>query len=217
MRDLRGEYLPRGPRSVPTAAITAHDLLSGHQRLALRVEVQRVALAMPEVVALDVLRRRRSAALAAAARAWRSDPSLPVLPRLVLVVRGVTDQALPAVLQSEEMIYYVSGKFGSRKGVDVGSITPHPSGLPHGPQPGLAENGMHEISELTVMCDTFHPLKLSTFARDLDDGRYGTRGTGRRRKVRTSTRRTTPPARASHRTMTVGTRVRQARARSQKQ
>src|SRR5205823_2266007 len=34
-------------------------------------------------------------------------------------------------LQSEEMIYYVSGKFGSRKGVDVGSITLHPSGLPH--------------------------------------------------------------------------------------
>ena len=22
------------------------------------------------------------------------------------------------------------------------------------------------------MCDTFHPLRLSTFARDLDDGRY---------------------------------------------
>ena len=39
-------------------------------------------------------------------------------------------------LQSEEMIYYVSGNFGSRKGVDVGSITLHPSGLPHGPQPG---------------------------------------------------------------------------------
>ena len=37
------------------------------------------------------------------------------------------------------MIYYVSGKFGSRKGVEVGSITLHPSGLPHGPQPGLAE------------------------------------------------------------------------------
>ena len=31
-------------------------------------------------------------------------------------------------LQSEEMIYYVSGKFGSRQGVDVGSITLHPSG-----------------------------------------------------------------------------------------
>jgi homogentisate 1,2-dioxygenase len=77
-------------------------------------------------------------------------------------------------LQSEEMIYYVSGNFGSRRGVDVGSITLHPSGLPHGPQPGLAEKsiGMHETSELAVMCDTFHPLKLSTFARGLDDGKY---------------------------------------------
>jgi homogentisate 1,2-dioxygenase len=77
-------------------------------------------------------------------------------------------------LQSEEMIYYVSGKFGSRKGVDVGSITLHPSGLPHGPQPGLAERsiGMHETHELAVMCDTFHPLKLTEFAKDLDDGKY---------------------------------------------
>ncbi len=77
-------------------------------------------------------------------------------------------------LQSEEMIYYVSGNFGSRKGVDVGSITLHPSGLPHGPQPGLAERsiGMHETGELAVMCDTFHPLKLSTLARALDDGKY---------------------------------------------
>jgi homogentisate 1,2-dioxygenase len=77
-------------------------------------------------------------------------------------------------LQSEEMIYYVSGSFGSRKGVEVGSITLHPSGLPHGPQPGLAERsiGMHETNELAVMCDTFHPLRLSTLARDLDDGRY---------------------------------------------
>jgi homogentisate 1,2-dioxygenase len=31
---------------------------------------------------------------------------------------------------------------------------------------------MHETHELAVMCDTFHPLKLSTFARDLDDGVY---------------------------------------------
>jgi homogentisate 1,2-dioxygenase len=77
-------------------------------------------------------------------------------------------------LQSEEMIYYVSGKFGSRKGVDVGSITLHPSGLPHGPQPGLAEKsiGLHETHELAVMCDTFNPLKLSAFAKDLDDGTY---------------------------------------------
>src|SRR5437667_370306 len=77
-------------------------------------------------------------------------------------------------LQAEEMIYYVSGKFGSRRGVDVGSITLHPSGLPHGPQPGLAEKsiGTHETHELAVMCDTFHPLKLTKFAKDLDDGKY---------------------------------------------
>jgi len=31
---------------------------------------------------------------------------------------------------------------------------------------------MHETHELAVMCDTFHPLRLSTFSRDLDDGRY---------------------------------------------
>jgi homogentisate 1,2-dioxygenase len=77
-------------------------------------------------------------------------------------------------LQSEEMIYYVSGNFGSRKGVEVGSITLHPSGLPHGPQPGLAERsiGTHETHELAVMCDTFNPLKLTKFAKDLDDGVY---------------------------------------------
>src|SRR5260370_42657310 len=72
------------------------------------------------------------------------------------------------------MIYYVSGNLGSRKGVEVGSITLHPSGLPHGPQPGLAEKaiGLHETHELAVMCDTFHPLKLSELARKLDDGVY---------------------------------------------
>jgi homogentisate 1,2-dioxygenase len=77
-------------------------------------------------------------------------------------------------LNSEEMIYYVSGNFGSRKGISVGSITLHPSGIPHGPHPGLAEKaiGMTETTELAVMCDTFHPLRLSTLARDLDDGNY---------------------------------------------
>ena len=77
-------------------------------------------------------------------------------------------------VNSEEMIYYVSGNFSSRKAVDVGSVTLHPSGIPHGPHPGLAERsiGMTETHELAVMCDTFHPLRLTTFARDLDDGTY---------------------------------------------
>ena len=77
-------------------------------------------------------------------------------------------------LQSEEMIYYVDGQFGSRKGVGLGSITLHPSGLPHGPQPGLVERslGARRTEELAVMCDTFHPLRLTTLARDLDDPSY---------------------------------------------
>ena len=77
-------------------------------------------------------------------------------------------------LQSEEVIYYVDGQFGSRKGVDVGAITLHPSGLPHGPQPGLVEKslGVERTEELAVMCDTFRPLKLTTLSRDLDDPAY---------------------------------------------
>jgi homogentisate 1,2-dioxygenase len=77
-------------------------------------------------------------------------------------------------LQSEEVIYYVDGQFGSRRGVDVGAITLHPSGLPHGPQPGLVEKslGQTRTEELAVMCDTFNPLKLTALAADLDDPSY---------------------------------------------
>jgi homogentisate 1,2-dioxygenase len=32
--------------------------------------------------------------------------------------------------------------------------------------------GTHETHELAVMCDTFYPLKLTKFAKDLDDGKY---------------------------------------------
>ena len=77
-------------------------------------------------------------------------------------------------LQSEEVIYYVSGEFGSRRGVEVGSVTVHPSGLPHGPQPGLVEKslGMRRTEELAVMWDTFRPLRLADLARELDDPSY---------------------------------------------
>ena len=77
-------------------------------------------------------------------------------------------------LNSEEMIYYVDGNFSSRRGIEVGSVTLHPSGIPHGPHPGLAERslGMTETQELAVMCDTFHPLRLTKLAKELDDGKY---------------------------------------------
>jgi homogentisate 1,2-dioxygenase len=77
-------------------------------------------------------------------------------------------------LQSEEVIYYVTGEFISRKGIEVGSITLHPSGLPHGPQPGLAEKalGAKWTDELAVMCDTFRPLRLTGLTQGLDDPAY---------------------------------------------
>ena len=77
-------------------------------------------------------------------------------------------------LNSEEMIYYVDGNFASRKAIEIGSVTLHPSAIPHGPAPGLAEKsiGMTETHELAVMCDTFHPLRLTKLAKDLDDGKY---------------------------------------------
>jgi homogentisate 1,2-dioxygenase len=79
-----------------------------------------------------------------------------------------------ANLNSEEVIYYVAGNFSSRKGVDVGSLTVHPSGLTHGPQPGLAEAslGAERTEELAVMVDTFHPLKLTRLASELDKPAY---------------------------------------------
>jgi homogentisate 1,2-dioxygenase len=77
-------------------------------------------------------------------------------------------------LQSDEMIYYVSGNFESRKGIEVGSITLHPYGIPHGPQPGLAEKalGATETHELAVMCDTFRPLRLANFAKAIANPDY---------------------------------------------
>jgi homogentisate 1,2-dioxygenase len=77
-------------------------------------------------------------------------------------------------LQSDEMIYYVSGNFESRKGIEIGSITLHPYGIPHGPQPGLAEKalGASSTQELAVMCDTFRPLRLGSFAKTIADPDY---------------------------------------------
>lgn len=77
-------------------------------------------------------------------------------------------------LDSDEVLYYVNDKFGSRKGIEVGSITLHPSGLPHGPQPGAVEAslGKTRTEELAVMLDTFRPLRLTQAALALDDPNY---------------------------------------------
>ena len=40
---------------------------------------------------------------------------------------------------SDEVLYYATREFMSRKGIEYGSITLHPDGVPHGPHPGRTE------------------------------------------------------------------------------
>jgi homogentisate 1,2-dioxygenase len=77
-------------------------------------------------------------------------------------------------IQSEEVMFYADGDYAARKGVDVGMITLHPSGLPHGPQPGAVEKalGAKQTSELAVMWDTFRPLNLTTAWQAVDEPSY---------------------------------------------
>ena len=88
-------------------------------------------------------------------------------------------EAIPAPynhsnIDSDEVLYYVRGNFMSRKGIEVGSITLHPSGIPHGPHPGTAEAsiGKPGTEELAVMMDTFRPLKVLQPATTVEDTNY---------------------------------------------
>ncbi|QKI81877.1 homogentisate 1,2-dioxygenase [Kroppenstedtia eburnea] len=77
-------------------------------------------------------------------------------------------------VNSDEVLYYVEGNFMSRKGIREGSITLHPSGLPHGPHPGKAEAsiGKKGTEELAVMIDTFRPLRVTRAALEMEDTGY---------------------------------------------
>lgn len=77
-------------------------------------------------------------------------------------------------VDSDEILYYVEGDFMSRTGVSDGSITIHPSGLPHGPQPGRYEGsiGKKETVEYAVMLDTFGPIHVAEDADEIDDASY---------------------------------------------
>lgn len=77
-------------------------------------------------------------------------------------------------IDSDELLYYVDGDFMSRKHVTRGMLTLHPGGIPHGPHPGAVEKsiGMTSTGELAVMVDTFHPLKLTKEALEIEDENY---------------------------------------------
>jgi homogentisate 1,2-dioxygenase len=84
-------------------------------------------------------------------------------------------------VDSDEMMYYVAGDYSARKGsgVGLGSITLHPSGTTHGPQPGAVEavikglaEGQTSTDETAVMIDTFRPLLLAEPVRVAEDPEY---------------------------------------------
>ena len=81
-----------------------------------------------------------------------------------------------ANVDSDEMLFYVGGDFMSRKGagIELGSISLHPSGFTHGPQPGSVEAsiGKEATDELAVMVDTFRPLHLGPAAVESEDPEY---------------------------------------------
>jgi homogentisate 1,2-dioxygenase len=74
----------------------------------------------------------------------------------------------------DEVIYYVSGNFMSRRGVEQGSVTLHAAGAPHGPQPGAVEGSLGKAStdEIAIMVDTFKPLGIAQAALAFEDRNY---------------------------------------------
>ena len=98
-------------------------------------------------------------------------------------------QAIPAPynhanVDSDEVLFYTEGQFMSRgaAGIEVGSISLHPSGFIHGPQPGAVEAsiGKPGTDEYAVMIDTFRPLNLGDAATACEDTGYAWSWLGRR-------------------------------------
>ena len=88
-------------------------------------------------------------------------------------------EAIPAPynhsnIDSDEVLYYVDGDFMSRNDIEMGQITLHPAGIPHGPHPGAYERsiGKKQTEELAVMVDTFKPLKITKQALNIEVKNY---------------------------------------------
>jgi len=74
----------------------------------------------------------------------------------------------------DEFIFYHAGNFFSRDGMDVAYMTLHPRGINHGPHPKAIANQhrMTRTNEIAVMIDTEKSLKVSKFARQLENKDY---------------------------------------------
>ncbi|ETK30839.1 homogentisate 1,2-dioxygenase [Microbispora sp. ATCC PTA-5024] len=91
-------------------------------------------------------------------------------------------------VDSDEFMFYAGGDYTARRGsgIDVGSVSLHPAGFTHGPQPGAVEaaveavrQGVTRTSELAVMLDTFRPLDLGPAALACEDPGYAWTWAGR--------------------------------------
>jgi homogentisate 1,2-dioxygenase len=87
-------------------------------------------------------------------------------------------------VDSDEVMFYVDGDYEARKGSGIGqgSISLHPGGHAHGPQPGAMEAsvGKDYFDETAVMVDTFRPLDLGEGGLACDDVAYAASWSGGR-------------------------------------
>jgi homogentisate 1,2-dioxygenase len=72
-----------------------------------------------------------------------------------------------ANIDADEVLFYHSGNFFSRVGIDQGYMTLHPQGVHHGPQPAAIEASKSKTrtDEVAVMVETHAPLEVSDEAR----------------------------------------------------
>jgi len=86
-------------------------------------------------------------------------------------------------VDSDEVMFYCGGNYEARKGSGIGqgSISLHPGGHSHGPQPGAVERslGVEYFDELAVMVDTFRPLELGEGGPASEDPGYAWTWSGR--------------------------------------
>jgi len=94
-------------------------------------------------------------------------------------------------VDSDEVMFYVGGDYEARKGsgINVGSISLHPGGHAHGPQPSAIEAslGAEYFDESAVMVDTFAPLELGEGGLAAEDPAYAWTWAGRGPDASTST------------------------------
>jgi homogentisate 1,2-dioxygenase len=79
-------------------------------------------------------------------------------------------------VDSDEVMFYVAGDYEARKGsgIGLGSISLHPGGHAHGPQPSAIEAslGAEAFEVSAVMVDTFAPLELGEGGLACEDPDY---------------------------------------------